>query len=229
MNPLNKRVAAAAVSAVLSASTLCAAQGQTNTADDLSTATPIKHVILIIGENRTFDEVFGTYEPRHGTVWNLRSEGILNADGSPGPNFYKAQQWMATDTGTYSIHPGKTSAYATLEAITTSGTPSSAPFASAADAEAVEPALPTDYYPFLADGGSGLPAGTTIDPRFPSDLANGPFDITHSLTYDDYAGSPVHRFFQMWQQTDCDITKATRRNPSGCQMDLSSRPRPSPC
>src|SRR5262249_37080523 len=32
-------------------------------ADDRSsiTATPIKHVILIIGENRTFDHVFATY------------------------------------------------------------------------------------------------------------------------------------------------------------------------
>jgi phospholipase C len=220
MNPLNKRVAAAAASAVLSASTLCVAQGQADPAADLPTATPIKHVILIIGENRTFDEVFGTYKPRHGHVWNLRSEGILEADGSPGPNFYKAQQWLATDTGTYSIHPGKTAPYATLGAITTSGTPSSAPFASAADAAAVEPALPADYYPFLAQGGSGLAAGTTIDPRFPGDLPNGPFDITHYLTYDDYAGSPVHRFFQMWQQLDCNVAVATAGNPSGCLNDL---------
>ena len=221
MNTLHRRLAAAAVSAALSASTMGAAQqAQVDSAADLATATPIKHVILIIGENRTFDEVYGTYEPRHGTVWNLRSEGILRADGSPGPNFGKAQQWMATDTTTYSIHPGKTAPYATLGAITTSGTPSSAPFPSAAAAQAVEPALPTDYYPYLASGGSGLPAGTTIDPRFPGDLANGPFDITHFLTYNDYAGSPVHRFFQMWQQLDCDVAVATTANPSGCQNDL---------
>jgi phospholipase C len=30
----------------------------------------------------------------------------------------------------------------------------------------------------------------------------------------------VHRFFQMWQQLDCDITQATSHNPSGCQSDL---------
>src|SRR6185312_13752728 len=39
-------------------------------------------------------------------------------------------------------------------------------------------------------------------------------------SYDDYAGSPVHRFYQTWQQLDCDITKATAANPSGCQADL---------
>lgn len=221
MNVLNKRFAAATVAALLTASALGAAQVQADPADDLSTATPIKHVILVIGENRTFDQVFGTYQPRHGQhVWNLASEGILQPDGSPGPNFSKAQQWMATDTTAYSIHPGKTAAYTTLGAITTSGTPSAPPFTSAAAAAAVEPALPTDYYPFLADGGSGLPAGTKIDPRFPSDLPNGPYDITHYLSYDDYAGSPVHRFFQMWQQLDCDVSVATTDNPSGCQSDL---------
>jgi phospholipase C len=221
MNPFNRRVIAAAAAAVLSASVMGAAQVQADPADALPTATPIKHVILIIGENRTFDEVFGTYKPRNGQhILNLRSEGILDANGSPGPDFYKAQQWMATDTGTFSIHPGKTTPYAMLEPISTTGTPSSAPFTSVAAAQAVEPALPSDYYPYLTDGGSGLPAGTTIDPRFPSDLPNGPFDITHYLSYDDYTGSPVHRFFQMWQQLDCNVAVATTDNPSGCLNDL---------
>ena len=45
-----------------------------------ATATPIKHVIIIIGENRSFDHVFATYEPKSGqTVWNLLSEGIVKA------------------------------------------------------------------------------------------------------------------------------------------------------
>jgi phospholipase C len=221
MNPLSRRIATAAVAAALSASTLCAAQVPADTADDLQTATPIKHVILIIGENRTFDQVFGTYRPRDRQhVWNLLSEGIVDRNGSPGPNFYKAQQWMATDTGTYSIHPGKTVPYTTLGAITTSGTPSATAFTSAAAAAAVEPALPASYEQYLAVGGSGLPSGTAIDPRFPSDLPNGPFDITHYLSYDDYTGSPVHRFFQMWQQLDCNVAVATTRNPSGCQNDL---------
>src|SRR5580700_11105463 len=60
---------------------------------DNETTTPIKHVIVIIGENRTFDHVFATYEPKKKqTVWNLLSQGIINADGTPGPNFSKAVQ-----------------------------------------------------------------------------------------------------------------------------------------
>lgn len=51
-------------------------------------------------------------------------------------------------------------------------------------------------------------------------LREGVFPLTPSLKYDDYAASPVHRFFQMWQQADCNAGYATRNNPSGCQNDL---------
>src|ERR1700735_3701624 len=65
---------------------------------DNETATPIKHVIVIVGENRSFDHVFATYVPKKGEkVWNLLSEGIVKADGTPGPNFYKAEQKAAYD------------------------------------------------------------------------------------------------------------------------------------
>ena len=58
-----------------------------------STATPIKHVIVIIGENRTFDHIFATYKPVAGqTVYNLLSKGIVNADGTPGPT----SRWLAS-------------------------------------------------------------------------------------------------------------------------------------
>src|SRR6202453_5096527 len=67
------------------------------TGDD-ATTTPIKHVIVIIGENRSFDHVFATYVPKgNQTVWNLLSEGIVNADGTPGPNFSQGQQNAASD------------------------------------------------------------------------------------------------------------------------------------
>jgi phospholipase C len=33
-------------------------------------------------------------------------------------------------------------------------------------------------------------------------------------------GDPVHRFFQMWQQNDCDISHKSPQNPSGCLHDL---------
>ena len=59
------------------------------------TTSPIKHVIVIIGENRSFDHVFATYVPKNGqTVNNLLSEGIIKLDANknaiPGPNFDKA-------------------------------------------------------------------------------------------------------------------------------------------
>jgi phospholipase C len=61
-----------------------------------TTATPIHHVIVLIGENRTFDHIFATYVPRSGdSVSNLRTKGIVNADGTPGPRFSKAAQFQA--------------------------------------------------------------------------------------------------------------------------------------
>jgi len=65
------------------------------------TITPIKHVIVIIGENHTFDNVFGTYQPPAGqTVRNLLSEGIVTASGAPGANVATAEQHTASDTTT---------------------------------------------------------------------------------------------------------------------------------
>ena len=59
-----------------------------------STATPIKHVIVIIGENRMFDNLYGTYVPKHGQhVSNLLSKGIVRADGTPGANSAEAEQF----------------------------------------------------------------------------------------------------------------------------------------
>ena len=75
--------------------------------NDHKTASPIKHVIVIVGENRTFDHVFATYQPRRGEhVENLLSKGIVNIDGSPGPNYGLAAQHSAVDTTVYSIAPG---------------------------------------------------------------------------------------------------------------------------
>jgi phospholipase C len=69
-----------------------------NSADTIKTSTPIKHVIIIVGENRSFDHIFATYVPKQSNqkVLNLLSEGIINADGSPGPNFAKAHQFKIT-------------------------------------------------------------------------------------------------------------------------------------
>ncbi|HEX6483265.1 MAG TPA: alkaline phosphatase family protein [Ktedonobacteraceae bacterium] len=86
-----------------------------NTDWNNSTATPIKHVIVIIGENHTFDNIFGTFQPRHGqSVNNLLSQGIVTCSGNLGPKAGLAAQQQATDTTTYSLAPKKTGPYTTL-------------------------------------------------------------------------------------------------------------------
>jgi phospholipase C len=189
-----------------------------------STATPIKHVIVIIGENRTFDHVFATYQPRSGeTVSNLLSKGIVNSDGTPGPNFSMASQSAATDTSAtgYQLSPSGNVAYPVLPPVLAGGytTP---PFPDVATAKLYEYGLPASYYVYLTTGGTGLNHGD-VDTRIPnaSSLPSGPFQLTSAThPYDSYDNSPVHRFYQMWQQGDCSTAKATSSNPSGCTGDL---------
>jgi len=79
------------------------------------TATPIQHVIIIVGENRTFDNLFGTYQPRNGQkIENLLSKGIVNADGTPGKNHKLAVQRVGSSTGKYTPVTDSTGKYATL-------------------------------------------------------------------------------------------------------------------
>jgi phospholipase C len=188
------------------------------------TRTPIKHVIVIIGENRTFDHVFATYKPTTGQkVSNLLSKGIVNEDGTLGPNYSLAAQYSAEDTATdlYQLSPGGKALYPTLP-VPLAGGPAVPYVPTLAEAEAVETGLPdTTYYTYLTTGGTGLKAGTP-DTRIPNvnNLPDGPFQITPGIPYDGYAASPVHRFYQMWQQLDCKLSAATRSNPSGCRADL---------
>ena len=76
-------------------------------AGDANTASPIKHVIVIVGENRSFDHLFATYEPKPGeTVNNLLSEGIVTDTGAPGMNFGLANQFSAVSSGsTFEVSP----------------------------------------------------------------------------------------------------------------------------
>ena len=93
---------------------------------DPETATPIKHVIVVIGENRSFDHVYGTYVPKSGdSILNLLSEGIVNADGCPGPNFAAAGQFTTSGQTSYFIGVIKTNktAYTTLPDPTLGGAP----------------------------------------------------------------------------------------------------------
>src|ERR1700689_3142331 len=196
------------------------------------TQSPIKDLIAIIGENRSFDHVFATYEPARGQkVWNLLSEEIVKRDGTPGRKFYTAEQHAASDPATdaFLLSPAKKAFPKDVLPAPLVGGPKKAesyiPGNSLSVAEASENGLPASYYQFLIGGGTLLapatPAGriTAGNPR-----PAGPFQLTNGDTfvYDSYAASPVHRFYQMWQQLDCSLEHATPERPSGCDASLFS-------
>jgi acid phosphatase len=77
--------------------------------------TPIKHLIVVVGENLSFDNLFATYEPAADqSVGNLLSRGIVNKDGSPGPHFADAAQREANVRDRYSVTPPTGAAFAVL-------------------------------------------------------------------------------------------------------------------
>ena len=194
------------------------------------TRSPIKHVIVIIGENRSFDHVFATYVPKNGEkVWNLLSEGIVKKDGSPGANFYKAEQKAAADPAAdaFLLNPAKTAFPKNQLPAPLVGGPKDSYITgdSLTLAQQSENGLPADYYQYLITGGTGQ-ASKTPDARIENvtALPAGPFQLTNSKSFDynAYAASPVHRFYQMWQQLDCSVEHATPEIPSGCDAKLFS-------
>src|ERR1700730_3473478 len=134
--------------------------------------TPIHHLIIIVGENRSFDHLFATYQPKSGQhVANLLSKGIIDRNGAPGPNASQARQWQAVDKGQYSITPTRTSPFPVLP-------------------------QPNTTYAFgrkLSVPDSRFPADL---PNAPFQLSR------FTAYQNSFTGAPVHRFFQMWQQFD---------------------------
>jgi phospholipase C len=213
-----------------------------------ATRTPIKHVIVLIGENRTFDHLFATYVPKSGdSVKNLLSEGIVNADGTPGPHFSKAAQFQAVPpfktTFYISLNANEKEPYQILPSPTLNFSPSPdasivgfatepppfPPSTPPAFLGAIEPSLEPADLGLLTTGASGqnntfvLTPVPDFDTRVANynNLPNGPFPLEGpSLPYDSYTGDTTHRLFEMWQQSDCNIKNATRHNPSGCLNDL---------
>jgi len=166
-----------------------------------ATATPIEHLIVIVGENQSFDGLFATYVPSAGPpgavgqVRNLLSQGIIAANGDPGPQFARAAQNRATPQSRYVLDPPRAGPYASLP----------------------RPRLIGVLNQQFQEVGQG------VDARFPADLPDGPFPITRYVPYPKAnsapslksstaalsasTGDPVHRFFQMWQQTGGDNSK----------------------
>jgi phospholipase C len=204
-----------------------------------ATRTPIKHLIVLIGENRTFDHVFATYVPKsEDSVSNLLSKGIITAEGKPGKHFSKAAQFQAVapfKTKFFiSLDNAEKAPYQTLPQPTLNFSPSPAtgeppPFPSgtpAAFLALIEPSLENGDLNLLTTGASGA-AQTAELPDFDSrinnfdHLPNGPFPLEGpNLPYDSYTGDTTHRLFEMWQQSDCNIKNVTKHNPSGCLNDL---------
>ena len=205
------------------------------------TRSPIKHVIVLIGENRTFDHVFATYVPKsHDSVKNLLSEGIINADGTPGKHFKKAQQFQAVAPFRtkyfLSLNDNEKTPYQILPSPTLNFSPATPgnppPFPAATPLNllgAIEPSLEAGDLHLLTTGASGAANTFTLTPVPDFDtrvnnfatLPNGPFPLQGGkLPYDSYTGDTTHRLYEMWQQSDCNIRNATRHNPSGCLSDL---------
>lgn len=164
---------------VLAVASALASMAVLASAPDAMTTTPIKHVIVVIGENVSFDTLFATYVPANGqSVLNLRSQGIVQGDGSPGPKYAKAVQYQGGNRhGRYTVNPIRYNEYHNLP----------------------QPMLTGVYNPQTLQ-----PYGMIPDPRFASLYANGPYQITKFVDYSSTTaatGDPVHRFFQMWQQT----------------------------
>jgi phospholipase C len=89
---------------------------------------------------------------------------------------------------------------------------------------AIEPNLePSDLY-LLTTGATGAAVTSGApDTRIANyaALSNGPFQLTGpNLLYDTYTGDTAHRFYQMWQQSDCSRQNASTNNPTGCLNDL---------
>ena len=211
-----------------------AANDPDNPVDAIKTATPIKHVIIIVGENRSFDHLYATYVPksRSEKVLNLLSEGIINADGSPGPNFAKAHQFQITSApngGKFfsSADLANKQLYVTLPPPDLNGVGPVSPAAGILSLPGGNPGLPPADQFLFGTGGSGLNFTEGPDIRISnvSTLPPGPFQLTGpNMAFDAYAGDTIHQYFQMVQQVDCaiDAEHVSKDNPTGCLHDLQS-------
>jgi len=201
---------------------------------DRPTATPIKHVIIIVGENRSFDHLYATYTPKRGRdkILNLLSEGIVNADGSPGPNFSKAHQFQivsAPNGGKFFISAGSANKqlYSTLPPPDVGGVGPVSPYTAVLSIPGGDPGLPPEDQFLFGTGGTGLSFTLGPDIRITNvtNLPPGPFQMTGpTMPFDAFTGDTIHQFFQMYQQMDCaiDSEHVSKRNPTGCLHDLQS-------
>ena len=235
------RLARPLCAAAVCGAMLCACNGERplppegdfdTTVDALPTATPIKHLIIIVGENRSFDHLFATYVPQHPDerIHNLLSEGIVTAAGQPGPNFGHAYQYKITSPpngGKYWISAdlAQKTLYTTLPPPDLNGVAPISPYVELLAVPGGDPGLPQQDQYLLGTGGTGLVHTYGPDTRITNvtDLPPGPFQETGpNMPFDAFTGDTDHLFFPMWQQADCaiDSEHVSSDNPTGCLHDL---------
>ncbi len=170
--PVKWRAAALASALALLSSTMpLSAQSGPAAVVRSSTKTPIQHVIVIIGENRTFDHIFATYKPvaKRTPSTTCYPRGSFVRTDLPVPTTRWRPQFSAVDTANdgYQISPGGKSLYSNLPPPLAGG-PTTPYFKSLVQAEEAENGLALSYYQYMFTGGTGLTRGTTSTPAFPT-------------------------------------------------------------
>ena len=147
----------------------------------------------------------------------------MNKDGTPGPNFFLAGQWSAKDTKCGQVPDQSQRQDALLKTSARDGRRTNhRALRHRCPSEGNRERIARRLLPVPYDRRDGADRKGP-DTRIPNarNLPPGPFQLTSAtLPYDAYTASPVHRFYQMWQQMDCNAAYATTQNPSGCRSDL---------
>jgi phospholipase C len=176
--------------------------------------------------------------PAGQSVSNLLSKGIIaldtNKNAIQGPNYQLAQQLQAQDQGDAFLlsPPAQPFANNSMPSPLAGGPKTCGDFSqclpTVALAQQTETGLSASYYQYLTTGATGL-TSKTPDTRITgvtdttgTSVPSQPFQLTNSTTfpYTSYAASPVHRFYQMWQQLNCSIAGGNPANPPGCNGQL---------
>ena len=162
-------------------------------AASVKTKSPIKHVIILIGENRGFDHTFGVYKPkgRGQTISNLLSKGIVDIDGNPGTNYSLSQQSSVSPQTSYYIGVKKSAktpysvATNLMPQPNTNGAPSAqsatgAPFATIAEAS-VEHDIEPQYLSLLTTGATAAGGNQVAGPNHLRCRCNSPLSSSRVM------------------------------------------------
>ncbi len=159
-----RATAVASVLAVLSSTMpISAATNPKVVSSIASTQTPIQHVIVIIGENRTFDHMFATYQPvarpnHQQSACRRESFTPTELPDRISHRAFRTRRSIPSASTIRSARPCK-SLYGSLPTPLAGG-PTTPYFSTLQQAMEAENGLADDYYQYMMTGGTGLQAGT---------------------------------------------------------------------